>query len=314
MSLSRWFVALSLVAGLFAGNLSAQETFRYKQEKGQKLIYRTSTEMTQTQTVLNMKIENTMSNESISSRTVEDIAADGTVKFNVKTELFKVKSKFGPLGEFKFDSKSTERERGSVIADALNPVYERLGGAELQVFVTPRGEVKEVTGYAELLGDLVRENPLVAQFTGGGTNAAAKISTQALYTVFSEKPVKPGETWENPFDIELPGVGKTKGKETITYVGPDKVGNRTTAKFTVATEMSFDLNLDMNGTKVTGTISTSESSGTVQFDPAAGQLVSAKNSFTLSGELNVNANGMNIPVQSSQVQTVTTEQLDKLPE
>jgi len=316
MSLYRWCGALALTMLLAAGNLFAQEpvTFRYKPEKGQKLIYRSTNDLTQTQNVMDMKIETRMTNESVSSRTVENVDDMGVAALKIKTELFKVKTKIGPLGEYNFDSKSSEREKGSVLGEALTPIYERISGAEFEMFVSARGEVKDVKGYAELLADLIKDNPLAGQFTGGGSNAAAKISMQSLFTVLNEKPVKVGDKWENPFDFDLPSVGKARGKETVTYVGEDKVGDVKTAKFAVTTDMSFDVDVDVNGTKVTGQITTSNSSGTAQFDPAAGRLVSLKNSFTVGGQLNVAVNGMNIPIQQDQTHTVSVELLDKLPE
>src|SRR3990170_4414408 len=103
-----------------------------------------------------------------------------------------------------------------------------MSGSAVELVVTPLGEVKEVKGFAELFADLLKDNPIAVQFVGGGSNEAAK----------------PGDFWEVPFEIDLPKLGKFKGKRVYRYEGPDKVGDRTTAKIDVATELAGDLDID----------------------------------------------------------------------
>jgi hypothetical protein len=267
----------------------------------------------QTQTIMDLKIENSMSTDDVSRHTVEEVGTDGKITLASKNERLKVSANFGAAGKFDFDSKSTERDTGSILGSGLTPLYERLSGAQLQLVVSALGEVAEVQGYKNLVADVIKDNPIAEQF-GAGSDEAAKIAYQELFVIFSDKPVKPGDKWEVPYNVDFPKLGKAKGKMLYTYEGPDKVGDRKTARFSVTNDLSFDLDLDMAGTKVTGTISTNNSSGTVQFDIEAGRVVSSKKEYTMSGQLSVNANGMIIPVQNQQTQTVTLELLDKLPE
>jgi hypothetical protein len=316
MSLRRLGLALCVGLLAVAGPVLADEPvlLRFKFAKGDKLLYKSDHDMKQTQTILNMKIDTTTSQQAIMSKVVDDVDASGKATLKTKAERRKV-SADGATGKFEFDSKSTERDTTSAIGSAATPILERLTGSEYEVIVTPRGEVAEVKGYVELIADLIKENPQAAQFTGAAAgNSGAKLGEQDSLIALSEKPVKPGDQWEIPFEVELEGVGKLHGKVTYVYEANDKVGDRNTVRIGITSEVSIDLNINAGGAKVTGTLTTNSSTGTAQFDPVAGRLLSAKRNFTMGGQLTVEAGGMVIPVDTQQEQTVSMTLLDKLPD
>jgi len=289
-------------------------TLRYKMAKDQQQVYRKVETMKQSQSVLNMKIETEINSTEIGTRTLQETDGEGNLRFQSENKSLKVKAKIGPLGEYSFDSKSSDNDKGSDLGAALTPVYERMTGSSMTITHSPRGVVNKVEGFEELLKDVLKDNPIGAQFAGGGSDKAARFGFSEFFPVFSEKPVAPGDRWETPYELELPKIGAVKGKRIYTYVGPDKVGNRKTAKVTISSELAIDLNLDVKGAKVSGKMSIDESKGTLQFDPELGQIVSLENHYTISGNLNVSANGMEIPVTTEQTQRVMLELLPKLPE
>lgn len=132
--------------------------------------------------------------------------------------------------------------------------------------------------------------------------------------MMGDDPVKPGDQWERSIDHDIPGIGKATGKVVCVFEAFDKVGDRKTARIGVTTNLSLALNIDAGGAKITGTISTTQSSGTVQFDPEAGRVVSSKNNMSLSGQLTAEAGGMTFTIDSQQEQTTTNELLEKVPE
>src|SRR5665213_144981 len=157
MSLRR--LGFAAIIGCFGlmGSLLADEPvlLRYKFAPGDKLIYKTGQESKQTQTVLNMKMENVATHETIILRNVDTVDSEGTATLKTKAERRKLKT-----GEYLFDSKSTDRDTTSAIGAALTPLLERLTGSEYEVLVNPRGTVVDVKGYVELLGDLINNNPV----------------------------------------------------------------------------------------------------------------------------------------------------------
>lgn len=312
-------IAVVIVACAMASRAQAQEPvlLKYKPTKGDKLYYKAKQHMDQKQTLTIMgmaiKLENMVDQEAISSQTIDSIAADGNATIIVKGERRKAMAEFGGAGKFEFDSKSTERDTSSQLGSELTPLLERLTGSEYQLIITPRGAVTEVKGFAELVGDLVKDKQFASIFASADNKSAA-YQEQDAFVILSEKPVKPGDSWEVPYDVELPMVGTIKGKNVYTYEGPDKVGDRPTARIGVVSELSIELKIDSPSSKVTGTLTSSGSTQSVQFDPVAGRVVSAKQKFSMAGQLTVEAGGMIIPIENQQDHTGSWELLDKLPE
>lgn len=316
MNTRRSAVVLGFVVGLLHAAVHAEDgtTLKYKLAKGDKLIYRSKMEMKQSQTIMGMALENEMSNDAISSYTVESVDEKGNAQLTVKGERLKATAKFPSLGEFTFDSQSSERDKSSTIGAAMTPLMERMSGIIYQAAVPPDGGAFGVKGYANQLRDLVESNPLTAQFAGGGTDESAKQGLDEIFPKVPKDLAKPGDTWDVPLEIPMGKVGKLTGKSTYRFVGPDKVGDRATAKLEVITDLSVELNVDMDGAKVTGKISTNNSTGIVQFDIAAGRVISGEGTISMGGMLNVNVNGMDIPVQNDQTMKSTVEYLAKLPD
>ena len=301
------FVVSLLHAGAYADDGTA---LKYKLAKGDKLIYRTKMEMKQSQTIMGMALENEMTNDAISSYTVEAVDEKGNARLTVKGERLKATAKFKALGDFAFDSQSSERDKSSTIGAAMTPLMERMSGIVYQATVPPDGGVLAVKGYADQLRDLMESNPLTAQFAGGGTDESAKQALDEVFPKIGKAAAKPGDTWDVPVEIAMGKVGKLTGKSTFRFVGLDKVGDRVTAKLEVTTDLSVELDIDMDGAKVTGKISTNNANGIVQFDIVAGHVISGQATVSMGGTLNVNANGTNIPVQNDQTMKSTVEYLD----
>jgi hypothetical protein len=317
MNVRRWGVtsALMAMAAALAGSAAADDgvVFQYKMEKGDRHIYRAKMQMKQSQTFMGQNIETDFNTEAISSTTKDGTDEKGNAQLSIKNERMKVKVSIGPLGDYEFDSQSSERDKASMLGALMTPLFERLSTASYQMIVAPDGEVVEVKGYTELLADLVKDNPFGA-LTGGNSNEAAKQQHNDVFPKLPKKAIKIGETWESKTDTMMPGIGKVRGKSTYRYVGPDKVGDRETAKIEVTSEATIELDLDQGGNKVTGTLTTAGAQGTLHFDVAAGRVLSNESSTSITGDISVNAGGMIIPVRNEQNMKMKVEYLDKLPD
>ena len=299
---------------LMGGILSADEgvSFRYKPSEKEKILYQTTMTVAQTQTIGEQKIKTTMKQTSVDSWVYEKSDKQGNFQFRTETQQLKVKLKIDPVGEYQFDSKATEQDGGTVLSEALNPIYDRLATAALTVSISPRGKVTAVSGQKELVEDLLKDNPFAAQLAGGANDEAAKLKVAELFISFGDKPVKPGDTWETEFEVDMQGIGKSKGKRIYTYVGPDKVGDVATAKFTVTMDLSLDIDIKANGTQIKGQLAIDKSEGTIQFDAKKGRLISMKRSYTIGGDYTISAaNGASQAVDSTQTLTVERTLIEK---
>ncbi len=314
--ITRRLALLSTVATLFViGNVRADEPvkYRYQMTKDTPVILRTTNEITQKQTIGETKNENVIKSVDVSVRTLEKVDDKGNFQLRSENKRLSLNMKIGPLGEYKFDSQDAEHETGSTLGTALTPVYERLSGAIVKFTHDPRGDVTAVSGMSELLGDILKNNPIGAQFAAGANDEGATMAYGATFVEFPEQAIKPGDTWDVPYELKLPKLGTAKGKSHYTFVGTDKVGDRDTIKLKVTEELSFDIDVKTGPAKVTGTLSISNSEGVAQFDTKRGQLLSKKSSMTLGGNLSVDVNNMTIQIQQEQTHKILIERLEQLP-
>jgi len=307
-------VAILLAAGSVANGADEPVTLRYKMNEEDALIYRTVTTMTQHSEVAGQKVDTKSEQLDVSLRTLEKLDEKGNFHVRTENKQFKVKMSISTVGDYEFDSASGERDTGSLLGGALTPVHESLSGAILSFTHTPRGEIVAVDGYKELLADALKDNPLGAQFSAGGSDEAAKLGMDEIFVTMSEKPVRPGDTWETSYEVKLPGIGDAVGKRVYTYEGLEKAGKRTVAKINVATELSFDLDIETGPQSTTGSVEIDESSGTILFDPEQGQVVSMESEVTIVGDFTVTVGGKTFNGDTKQMVKAKIEQLDALPE
>ena len=310
-AVSRFLVLLSFVA---VGAASAQDgKFVYKQEPFDEAIYRTTAKLSQSQTIAGMKIATEFNTTEVSRRSCEEIDKDGNFKVRLDNKALHVKGEISMLGTYEYDSKKTERESGTMLAGALNPVFDCLNGGGYSYMLTPRGEVTKVTGFADLFGDSLKENQVGAQFAGGGSDEAARTEIMQKYVHFPDKALSPGDTWEHDYAFTLPGIGKIKGRRSYKYAGDETKDGRKLAKvtFTDSTTVEVDLKSDVSTAK--GTLTTSSSSGEALFDAEAGRVVSLSNKAELAGSLSISVGGMDLTIDQTQTQEAKVELLDKLP-
>ncbi len=287
---------------------------RYKAKEGDRSIYEATLSTLVKQSVNGLDIDTKFEQTDVTTYVVKKIGDDGTIQLESRNERLKVEGDFGGGASYKFDSQSEDNDDASEIGAAVPPVYERLSGAILGLELSPVGKVKKVTGYTELLKDVLEGNPLGQRFAGGGTDAAAQSGFQDLFVIFKKEAVKPGDSWEEPYKIEVPQLGEFKGKRKYTFVGPDKVGETPTLKITIDVDLSGDLDIDMGAAKVTGTFETDSASGTVQFDPVTGRILTMTSEQTYSGDLTVTAGGNTTPVGFEQTLKINRKLIDKIPE
>ena len=291
------------------------QTFRYKAETGQRFYYSISTSMEQSQKVNNADISNKVETKTIVEREVLEPDEKGNHVFRTRTLHMTATLTFGPLGEYKYDSKSTENETGSAVGVALTPIFDAMSGAIVDVTVTPQGEVLKVKGLKEAIeGAIDKDNPIAAQVSlGMGSEETAKINYREYFIQFPDKAIAPGDDWEIPYQLKLANLGNLEGKTTNNYDGPETVDGRRLHKISGTTDMKGDIEFKVAGIEVAGKVEISGSKTTSLFDTSSGALVSRVSEVTSDGDLVSIVGGMTIPIQQTQTQKVEIKQLDGPP-
>jgi len=290
---------------------SPDELLRYKFAAGDVLHYQVKTGLAVHQTAGKAVHDMQLSRDDLVTLKVTELDDKGFAHLQQRYARLSAKGRFDGQ-DFAFDSRSPANAE-TKFGKLLNPFYERLAGGDLQLLVGPQGEVAEVRGYAELLRDVIVGNPLATQCAGGGTNNALRVLAEEQTVIFGNKVVQPGEKWIVPIDLEAPALGRVRGQRIYSLVGPDKVGSRSTLRINVMTVLGLELALDRDGTRLTGRMTTSESTGVAQFDKLAGRLVPLKVGYKLSGKLSAVVKGVATDIEDDQTHTISVELLETLP-
>lgn len=309
------FVVVLTAMLTISQNLQAQDgrLLRYDFPQDEPVIYRTTTEMSQTMQVGGQSFENKVTQTEINTLSLVGMTEEKNFTLRHTNERLSVKAELGPAGNYNYDSESAELEKGTALSNALNPVYETLSGMEYEITLTPRGTVKDLKGYQETIKALTKDKPLAAQFTGGGSEQAQKESLAEIFFGLSEQPVAEDDTWEVPFSMDLPKIGKAKGKRIYKFLGPITADNPKVVRISVSLEVDFDFNLNSQGTIITGNLGVDSSQGEVRFDTEKGQVISASLEYTLSGEMNVETGDDKRKITIEQKQKRSTNRLSDLP-
>jgi len=288
-------------------------TLRYKGTKGDRIITQNAAKMQQSQTINGMELTTVIEQKDVSVSTLRQIDKEGN--FHVESQPHRLWVKLNlPMQEpYTYDSTKDERQKGTVIAQAMNPVYDRLSTVVMTAVYSPLGKVKKVSGMQEYLADVLKDNAIGAQLIGGGSDELAKLQVTDRLVEFPKKPVKTGDTWDVEFETQLPNIGKFKGKKTYTFEGQDKVGDHATYKITCETEMTIELKTETDGAVVTGTLKADDASSVYQFDPKRGRIIAMKAESQVSGDVSVEAGGNIFSVETDQSQSYELKELDKLP-
>lgn len=303
---------LTLACPLLFSSASAADKpvkLQFKMKKGQKLIYRSSSQVNKTEKLNGMSIKTDLNTNAITTRTFKGTDKKGNFKLETEMKKIKMTAEIGPLGKYTYDSTSSDNEKSSMLGAWFTPVLDTVVGATINVTIQPNGKVLPVKGYKELVAEAVKASPMKAQYT----NEAYRVEFGESLVNLPAKPVKKGDTWSEKYEIKMPGVGTLKRTIKYTHAGDSKVGSRKTIKITAVYDDSIEVDIKRTGQTITGTLTGSDSKAVIHFDPVAGQLVSKTKTSKQSGTLTVDVGGMSIGVETNQSTTQKYELLDKLP-
>jgi len=284
---------------------------RYKFSTRDKLLYRAEATVEQLQTVTGKEYKNVFKTTALVEHRLDRLDKSKNFVLDREIKHLQVEVRLAQLGDYKFDSKADDNERGSTLGATLTPIYELLSGSVLKVTLTPQGEVFRVKGYKELLEPVLKDKPLAQQFVKGGSNEGQRLDLMMQFLMLSKKPVKPGDTWQTELNLELARFGSAKGKRTYKFEGLEIVNGRPLAKMTFTTDLTFSLDYSTGGMKLTGDTHTENSKGTAYFDLKNGRLVSQTEEYTTVGDLTVTADEREIAIKTKSTQTTKVNLVEK---
>lgn len=257
-----------------ASYVTADEPSSYKFEEGQKLSVVIDLEEKQTLTLENKKdspSKLTRKNKLEMLWTIGEVQDNGTASVEIKISWLQLKLSKPSRLLYEFDSK-TEETPQTLGAFQVNPIMEAISDATLELQITSRGIIQNVTvpeKLSKLLGSIPQGILLKKFFSKEGF---ASMLQQNLIVFPEEKPKKDKE-WIYTFkqkNLANPDF-ETTVTRTFKYEGPQEDSDKQLEKFSVTKKV--ELSLAKTGPKVT--ITSQNSKGSILFDNKSGQMVSS---------------------------------------
>lgn len=305
-----------LLVFMFLGShlVQAQEPvlLQYKFSAGKPLTYLTRNSMTQTTKVLNQETKTEMETEMFSELTLNKQEESGLFQLEHHHQKFKTEMDVTGLLNYKFDSETPKVKSEGILETQLDPVFKKLGKAKLSLSMQPNGKVVKVTGYQELLDEVLKTNPFMKQFLNNFSDESAQTEFSEMFPELSPQPVKPGDSWEIDFDQSMGEWGSLKGKKKYRYLGNNEVEGRKCVTLSVDYNAEINLDLDQGLAKVKGTLKITDSKGTIDFDPVAGEVVQVESLYKIAGNMKVDSGGRVLDVETNQEQKLSVNQINGL--
>jgi hypothetical protein len=232
--------SIALAAALLlAGAATAQETtLKYKWTKGDSVRYRITHDS-------NVKMTNVPmigQTNSVEKRVftlainVKDVGDNGVATLDVGVEALSVESEQMMQPKLTFDSGKPADASSGWIGPALTAMI----GEHFTVTMTPTGAVEKVEGADAMVEKMNAAVPANEQTTSMrqqsirstyGDEAMRRIFLQS-FEQFPAKPVKPGDTWNTDFDMNLRMIGVIRAACVSELKTVEREGAHAVAKIT----------------------------------------------------------------------------------
>lgn len=238
-------------------------TLELKFKKGDKVRY--------VQSLESSTEHGTVRHETAYTMEVLDVGDGG--KGRVRTTFDRFKVEMTGAVEKSFDS-AKEEDLKQARGDQALKMYAALTGKSIQLLVNSKGKIEQ-SDLSELVQALEADDDFKTIVA-----TAKKIGPDMMqhsFCALPAGPVKPGDTWKDSRDIEIPGVGKVVMAGTYTFEGLQD------GRATIGVDMAITLEKDP---KAAGPFDLKEGAGkgAIVFDVAAGNILSSKTATRLSVE------------------------------
>lgn len=211
------------------------------------------------------------------SMTAMDVAANGNASLNMVIDAIKM-SLASPMMNMSYDSAAGTAPTDAMGAAMAN-VFSAMIGKNIQVVMTPRGSVEQVSGASEMLKGMAEKmggmsGPGMPSPTDMFSNDSLKAMFSQSFAMMPPAAVGVGGTWSNAFTIPNP-LGDIAFSGTSTLSAIEKVNGRDMAKITVAfttRPAGGPTNAPASPIPMTVTLGLGKGDSEIWFDIAAGRV------------------------------------------
>jgi len=253
MRTHRLIVAATLtlsVAGTAADGFAQEVTLRYRWTTGEQSRTRVTQHSSTTISVGQPasaagSLDSTLT--QVFRTVVEDVAADGTATLEQVIESVRMDLNT-PLGRIVFDSESNGGDIGSSsMALAMSHAYRAMIGQPVRMVVSPTGAVSKINGLTRLMERVLDAQPndrVMPELLDGFRNAFSDDTARDMVgwgvALFPDRPLRPGDTWQDHLKATVPGVGATTTLREWTLRGVESASGVSTARLAARVTIARD--------------------------------------------------------------------------
>jgi hypothetical protein len=286
--LSRCLTGALLVVGLSAVPAHGQTPLAWKFKKGDDIRLEVVSTLKQSMKWVDNKVP---------KEAKQDIEYTQLLAFKV----LETKDDGSVVLEQKLESIKFKNQGGSVMPD------EKIQGATLKITLGPKRTIDKVEGLNELIAKLAGEDARVRETLKRTlTEESLKKTAQEVFAFLPEKAEK---KWTRTVNAPLGPLGNLSIKNEYTDDGTGKVGDKTAAKITFKSTVTYapptaEQTKDTTIKIVKGELKADGAKGTILFDAAAGRLLSYEWGLKLKGKLTIGISGSDLPSDVEQEETI----------
>jgi hypothetical protein len=190
-------------------------------------------------------IESTMT--QVFRTLVEEVAADGSATLQQVIESVRVEMRL-PSGTIQFDSDTPGADASTnPMTQAMSAAYRAMIGQPVRMVVSPAGAVQKVEGFSRLLERVLNAQPMdrvAPEMLDGFRNVfqddAARDMLGWGVAPFPDRPLHPGDTWQDRRTATIPIVGTSTARREWTLRDVARSDGGATARVTAAITIDPD--------------------------------------------------------------------------
>lgn len=245
----RPLTTIAILVGSIVSVGAQQATLQYRWTKGEDVAYRFAQESTASISGLpgglgDIDVQTRMS-QRLRAR-VEDVAADGAATINYLYESARWEV-ISPMGTMRYDTAASDNPPADAMSAPIREMLTALVGESFVVVMSRQGEIQKVEGMDRLMEKVFKglpSNPeLQAALQGlrsSFSDAGMRAAFAQAYSLFPDRAVKPGDTWERQMTMPVPMVGQMTARTAFTLKALEGSGAEQVAKITMNLTMTSD--------------------------------------------------------------------------
>jgi hypothetical protein len=277
---------------------SAQVLLRYGWKNKGEFHSEDTVLMVQTIKLQGQTLDSEVRNEQRTLVRHGELDAEGNSLFRITREKMKADVTLADGTSVQYDSENPGQSPENVALAAVVDTYKALVGAEIVFKLDPSGLVKSIEGADEILAGKSAE--VQAILKDQLSDESLKRAFEQQFDVLPLAPVEEGDFWSRPVTLDL-GQGQSLNyKRRFDYLGMGEYeGHKvhkirvtdTSVLFSIAATSPLPLDLLKSNLKI------KSSKGMLCFEPQRGRMIYAEYDTQITGSLDFDAGGQEIPAE-----------------